>query len=388
MPPCFRQVFIVFLITLILPSFLFADESHHKKLQMPVDISFAIVDLKYNTERGAQICEIQHGVSSSFKGCTFVNEGSNPIAQNLLKELDKFHDQSWLLFGAFMDETVEDVFIKDKKWILFPTLRTITLSTRFLIESSLPINDPADINTYHGLAILKPSLIKDRESLQDKFPGVIFLDNAIYSHRRDKHKMTELLMGHPLTKKHKPKWGLYQLENEEGLIDLINNDIGSDLLVIKPLRDSLGRGVIILKRDDLNEVMEYLFKRKPQGLPNTDPAYEFWLTTKEDCFLVEEFIDAQPVSVPHLDGKLYAPTIRLAFLMIYNKKEIEIVCLGGYYKFPEKSLSEEGSLNERYKTCCEPPYYSKGDPETMKLAEEQIKNVLFCLYQKFLGIAE
>jgi hypothetical protein len=156
--------------------------------------------------------------------------------------------------------------------------------------------------------------------------------------------------------------------------------------VIKPLHDSLGNGVIILSKEELNDVMDYLFKRKPQGIPNTDPAYEFWLTSPANNFLVEEFIDAEPISVPQLEGKLYAPTLRLVFLMIYNRNKIEIVCLGGYYKFPQKSLSEEGSLNERYKTCCEPPYYLKCDPEIMEMAEQQIKEVLDILYSKLLGL--
>ncbi|MBA2728527.1 MAG: hypothetical protein H0U49_10200 [Parachlamydiaceae bacterium] len=386
MPKLNSFFFIILFMTCFSPRSIFAEEFDQKESQLPADVSFVVVDIKYNAERGAQICEIQHGISSSFKGETFSNGGYSLIAQNLVKELDRFHERSWASNGAFFDPSLKQEFLNDRKWNVAQDFISITKNKQFLVHAAAPVYDPADLNSYHGFVIMRPGQIENRKSFRKKYPGIICIDNATYSNRKDKYKVTNLLMGDPSTEKHKPKWGLYSLENEEGLIERINKDIGSDLLVIKPLHGSLGNGVIILKKEDLQEALEYLFKRKPQGAPNIDPAYEFWLSCNSESFLVEEFIEVEPVSAPHLEGKLYSPTLRLAFLMIYNKKEIEIVCLGGYYSLPNKSLCEEGTLNERYKTTCQLPYYLKGDPEIMKLAEEQIKEVLHILYQKLLGL--
>src|SRR5438105_10554090 len=86
------------------------------KLEAYVDVSFLIVDMKYSNENGIQICEIQHGVDSAFKGEAFTNGGKSMIAENLLSELNKYYPLSWALVNNIADLNVKARFRKDEQW--------------------------------------------------------------------------------------------------------------------------------------------------------------------------------------------------------------------------------------------------------------------------------
>ncbi len=354
---------------------------------LPVDVSFLVVDMKYSKNKEVKICEIQNGYQSSFQGGRFSNGGTSLIAQNFMNELDKYYDKSWVKVRGMSDKELKNEFLNNKRWSTLGTNDDLIRDPIFLSNASKAVNDRNDLQSYHGFVFLKPNKSDHGEEFRKKYPGVVVIDSAVNPYSWDKQKMSSLLRGNPLTEKHKPKWGFYQTKYEPDLAEKINRDIGSSMLVIKPINAFKGNGVIIVKKEDLNRVLKYILDNEIEDLTDIDDAaYDFWNSYTSDTFIVEEFIDSEPIAVPHLENKLYCPTLRLAFLLTYNKQKIEIICLGGYYKFPEKALSEEGSLNEKYKTCCEPPFYSKPDPILMKDAERQLKEVLHIVYQKMLGL--
>jgi hypothetical protein len=352
---------------------------------LPVDASYIVVDLKYNEERGAQICEIQQGAPSAFKGQAMFYEGSDLIAYKLIDILSSFFEKSWTTTIHFADPALNKLLSINPRWTKVSELTDFEQDQEFLSKSSLTVKDPTNIRAYHGFVFLSPKIKMDRDKFQKKYPGVILTDNAFYNYACNKHKMTKLLMEHPYTKQHKPKWGLYN-RNDENLADRINSEIGSDMLVIKPMNESRGVGVIILRKEELQDVLQCIFNRKNTGVYGKDPAYTYWKKSRNQEFLVEEFINADPVFVPHLDGKPYCPTLRFAFLLLYDQNKIEIITLGGYYTLPKVSLSEEGPLNEQYKSYVYPPYFAKADPEILDAAEVQVKKVLEIIYQRLLGI--
>lgn len=354
------------------------------KTPLPVDVSFLIVDTKYNDERGAQICEIQHGGLSGFTGNVNLHERKDRIVEKLVENLSALFKRAWVLPHAFVDPTITRLLSEHSKWEHLTQIKDFESNVEFLKKATQPPKNPYDISNYHGIVCISPVLRMDRDQFQFTYPGVILIDNAFYSYATSKLKMTEFLMEHPFTKEHKPKWGLYN-KNETNLAERIDREIGSDLYVLKPIDEFNGKGVIILKKEDLKVTLDYLFKRK-SGLVVNDRAYEYWRNTNETEFLVEEFIEVEPVVVPHLEDNLYCPTLRSAFLLFYNKHTIEIVSLGAYYTLPRKSLNESGSLNERYKSYVVPPHFAKVDPEIKEKAEIQIKEVLRIIYQKLLGV--
>ena len=355
------------------------------KIPLPVDVSFLIVDTKYNEERGAQICEIQHGGLSGFTGNVNLHERKDRIVEKLVDGLSNHFKNCWAAPQAFVDPTIKRLISEHCQWSHVDHIKDFDTNENFLQKALLNPENPYDISTYHGLVCISPAMRMDRDQFQLNYPGVILIDNAFYSYALSKLTMTELLMEHPFTKAHKPKWGRYH-KNDNDLAERIEKEIGSDLYVLKPVDEFNGKGVIIFRKEDLQLTLDYLFKRKSSGQIINDKAYDYWRLGKESEFLIEEFIEVEPVSVPHLDGNLYCPTLRLAFLLFYNKNSIDIVGLGGYYTLPRKSLNEPGSLNERYKSYVVPPHFAKADPEIQAKAEVQIKEVLKIVYQKLLGI--
>lgn len=376
--------FFHFFILLMFATGIHAETIPKNPIDIPADVSFIIVDLKYNQDRGLQICEIQHGAVSAFKGHAMFYEGPDLIAQKLLDNLSIFK-RSWTSLRAFADSKIKKLFSQDPRWSEIDNLSDLDTDYEFVAASSSPVINPSDIRAYHGLVFLSPLIKLDRDEFKKKYPGVLLTDNAFYNQADSKLKMTKLLLGHPLTRQHKPKCGFYN-RNDHNLADRINNEIGSDILVIKPINEYRGKGVIILKKEELKGVLEFLFDRGNTNLQINDEAYAYWKYSRVKEFIVEEFIEVEPVFVPHLDNKPYCPTLRFAFLLSYSQNKIEIQTLGGYYTLPRVSLSEPGSLNERYKSYVNVPYFTKADPEIMKNAEVQMKEVLMVLYQTLLGI--
>ena len=375
----------VFISSLIIHSSEIKAEERTSASNLSVDVSFIIVDLKYHPERGAQICEIQHGLVSAFKGHAMWHEGHDLIAQKFMDGINGFYDTSWAAIDAFADPTIKELLHEDTQWRKVTNFNAFDVNEEFQSFANLPVNDRTDLSKYHGFVYMSPLTNKGRDRFQNKYPGFVLVDNAFYGYVSNKYKMTELLMGHPLTEKHKPKWGIYD-KNDTHLAEKINRQIGSDILVIKPTDEYKGVGVIIVRKEELKSVLGFLFDKKDRKTPCSDPAYAYWKKGKASKFIVEEFIEVVPATIAHLDGKLYSPTMRLAFLLFYNKEQITINCLGGYYTLPRTALSDPGSLNEHYKSCVCLPYYSKADPEIMKLAESEITEVLKIIYQKLLKI--
>ena len=380
---------ILLILLLFISSHWIHAENINKSIpNLPVDVSYLIVDLKFTKKNGAQICEIQHGVVSSFKGDKYSNNGIELIAQNFVKELGKFYEKSWVETESVRDVSSRQLLLVNDQWIKINKFENLLKDRQFLLHASLPVYDPEDLFSYHGFVIIKPKATDNRELFRKKYPGVVFIDNAIYLYQRDKGKINQFLRNHPIAEKHKPKWNIYKTKYHKNLATTISQEIGSDLLVIKPINGIQGRGVIILKKEDLNQVLEGILNKDEEKIPKKDSAYQYWLTTPNKFFMVEEFADSDPVRVLHLGGKFYSPTIRIAFLLFYSKRNIEIVCLGGYNKLPKKALSDEGTLNEKHKSAGTLPYFCKADPLVIQEAGDQLKEVLTVVYRRMLGLEQ
>lgn len=352
--------------------------------KLPVDVSFVIIDLKYHPVRGAQICEIQHGMLSGFKGYAMWHEAQDTISWRLVEKLNRFNKKSWAATQAFADPLIKELLIADPRWEQVDNYKGFENNAEFLSIATLPVEDPSDLSTYHGFAFMSPLKKKEREHFINRYPGVVLIDNAFCNYADNKHRMTEVLMGDPVTEKHKPKWGFYHRDDAD-LASRIKSEIGSDKYVIKPTDEYMGHGVIIVSQEELESVLEYLFDKASNNISTKDRAYSYWKKGDADEFLVEEFIEVNPILVPHLEGKEFCPTLRLAFLLSYDKRTVDIECLGGYYTLPKISINDPGSLNERYKSYVFLPYFAKADPEIVEKAASEMTDVLKIIYPKLLG---
>ena len=68
----------------------------------------------------------------------------------------------------------------------------------------------------------------------------------------------------------------------------ITKKLDCEKYVIKPLNASRGNGVIIVNRLMLNRELKKILLDK-DTLDHDDPAYKYWIKTKENNFLIEEF---------------------------------------------------------------------------------------------------
>lgn len=78
--------------------------------------------------------------------------------------------------------------------------------------------------------------------------------------------------------------------------------------------------------------------------------------------------------------------MRMIFVLSCSDGKVEITFLGGFWKFPIKSLDEDGTLTEKHKnkvterSSC----YTKIDPEDMENVQRILSEVLPKVYIKML----
>ena len=155
--------------------------------------------------------------------------------------------------------------------------------------------------------------------------------------------------------------------------------------MIKPRGEFLGNGVIITKRQNLDEVLFYIINKQGRLTQNEDPAYTAWKKDPFDSFIVEEFIASDPIIIPHLDNKIYQPTMRVAFLLVYHNQRHQVHFLGSYWKTPFLSLDDEDDdFMGQNKDICEPPFYKAVDAHTMQIVQNQLSIALPVLHSKML----
>lgn len=196
--------------------------------------------------------------------------------------------------------------------------------------------------------------------------------------------MTQLFAEDELLSTFKPKWGNYKKNYTKELAAHIAHDLQCDTFVIKPRGEFLGKGVIITQKENLDEVLYYIITKNGILADNKDPAYTSWKNDPFDSFIVEEFVTSDLIAIPHLENRIYQPTMRVAFLLVYNKQCHHVHFLGGYWKTPLLSLHEEGDFMHKNKDICKPPYYYAVDEKTMQLVQEKLCIALPILHKKML----
>jgi len=179
-----------------------------------------------------------------------------------------------------------------------------------------------------------------------KRPGVLFLHDIANDYVDDKYKTNSLFEGEYL-KKFKPEWKVYDARYSKKMIKQIKSDFISDTLVIKPLSSFGGRGVIIVKKDDLDETLKLIFSQKSKIGDMKDKAFRYWKKRKPKKFLIESFEESKHV---FLDRKAFDGTMRVVCVLCCNKGKINLSFLGSYWKLPGKAISDAGSLMEKYKS--------------------------------------
>jgi len=354
----------------------------------PAAISFFAVDLKYSFDHGVQVCEIQQSVISKFRGYDFVKSRNGAAAENFCDYLSTLVNNFWYVSGRITDKSFAKVF-GERGWKSERTNEGLAENKEFAAEMSAPVYDPTDIHNYHGLLYTRISRMKDLDMFLQDFPGVIVVDGQTYNFGFDKYVMNKLLTDDELLSQIKPAWNLYPKNYSQELIEQIKTELGSDIFVIKPRRSTLGRGIIMVEKENLAKVIKKITKKDKALLKGTDDdAYKYWKKDKNESFIVEAYAPSETVHVPHFDDKPFDPTMRVGVVLVHSEGKTDIHFVACYWKLPIKPLSEKASLTEQHKSYGKEPHFAEVSEEIRLNVERQLSETLPHLFEIMLGYTD
>jgi hypothetical protein len=351
----------------------------------PADVCYMVADLKYNAKQGVKICEIQQASLSLFNGDTYRGlTEEQSIHKELLRTLSLYNKHGWVVSDGIADKKLVASLTSSPDWHNPKDLMELFSDKEFRDTAKLPPSDECDLSTYKGFLYISWTKLSVIYDFPTRLAGMIPIDTSSFPFWIDKYRMTRLFAEDDVLAKLKPKWGNYKKAYTKKLADTIAAELDCETFVIKPRGNFLGNGVIIVGRQDLDEVLRYIITKKGKLAQSEDAAYKAWKSDAFDSFIVEEFVTSDPIKLPHLGNKTYQPTMRVAFLLTYNNHQHDVHFLGSYWKTPHVSLGEEGDFMEKNKDICEPPYYQAVDAKTMEAVKNQLTIALPRLHSKML----
>lgn len=374
--------FIIFLFIFLDPSRGSAEDT---PAIPPVDITLLMIELKYDEHQGVKICELQPICHSTFNGCDYIYQKKGLIGHNICEYLSQFGNSFWFMNPEVSSEAVRELFLTHQWRSSRSLFQAISQGDDWVEEALHP---PYDSNKLLDYPIILYAKIHNTEEIKDfysKFPGMVLIDKAFVPYMYDKYKQSLLFNGHPLLKNIKPRWGLFPKRYTAGLANEIKREIPTDKLVIKPRSANCGKGVIIVHKDDLDKTLKIIFSSEPNLQNHPDRGYHYWSQDPANDFLVEEFIETDPIFVEKEHNAPFDVTYRLAVSLIYQEETIYLHYLGGYCNISEKSLWEEGTLNEKHKTSLLTPRSIKTPLKINRDINRLLTKPLLILYKRILG---
>lgn len=366
----------------------------HAEPEYPVDISYMVADFKYSREHGLKICEVQHGALSALNGDIFVAGESGSITPLFSDFFDQFPLKKWV--GGLTKLPMRGA-LNENGWSLHRSLKVLVRNSTFLRIARSPPSDPCSIDSYAGIVYATCDMAKNPNRYRQAYPGILFIDAATLPYWIDKYKMNLLFNQNALLQGYKADWQLYPKKYTPQLAEKIQKQLPSELYVIKPRGEFKGKGVIIVAGEDLDGVLKEILEQKSRLKNHPDSHYSYWSNNNDDTFLIERFYRSDYLSFTDKlsevadaesssdgQGYHYDATMRIAFILKYDKGQMTFHCLGGYWKLPRKALEESGTENERRISCGALPFYRAVEPEILAEACAQLEVAMLLLYEIML----
>ncbi len=354
--------------------------SIHCSSLFPVDISYLVCDCKYSKEHGIKICELQHGSLSALQGDIAIHGGDGKISPMIADFFDQFAVKKCAT-GSIYPPVKRS--LAERGWNVEQRLSELLHDAAFLEVAELAPVDPSSIASYKAMVYADFDIARNCASYTKAFPGILFLNEAILPYWRDKYKMNVLFDTCEELKTYKAEWRLYPKKYDTELSRAIKDEMPAELYVIKPRSEVLANGVIVVASDDLDNVLQMITKPKKNLKTHPDKKYSYWWNNDDESFLIEKYYSSDFLTSPE-SGYHYDATIRIAFILKYDKEMISYHSLGGFWKLPLKALEEEGTLNEKRISCCKLPFYSSIDPELFKEVDTKLEKAMLLLYKSIL----
>jgi hypothetical protein len=379
-----NKLFLIYLLFTMNGFFLYA-EPHY-----PVDVSYLVADFKYSQEHGIKICEVQHGALSAIQGDLYLFGEEGSIPPLFAEFFARFPLKKWAV-GLVYPPLKRS--LEAKEWDVGQSIKALLKDSTFLECAVSPPADPFSITSYTGMVFADFYLARHFNSYRKAYPGILIMNAVTFPYWKDKYKMNALFNLNDELKQYKADWRLYPKKYDPCLSDRIREEIPSEFYVIKPRKEALANGLIVVASQDLDHVLHMILEHSASLENHSDQKYAYWANNKDDTFLIEKYYPSDHLrfSLP-LDGKItseteyrYDATMRLAFILQYDRGKMTYHGLGGFWKLPSKALEEEGTLNEKMISCCKPPFYRPIEPQLFEEVNLHLERAMLLLYEKMLN---
>lgn len=119
------------------------------------------------------------------------------------------------------------------------SLKTFLKDPLFLEYAVMRPVNPFSITSYAGIVYADFDVARNFDSYRKAYPGIIFIDAAIFPYWMDKYKMNALFDMNDELKKYKADWRLYPKKYDAFLSERIQQEMPAQFYVIKPRRETL-----------------------------------------------------------------------------------------------------------------------------------------------------
>ncbi len=307
-------------------------------------IEFCIADIKYN-DKELKILEFGGGPRSGFDGYDNLF-GFGAMWTEFWKYLAQFNRPMWYMKTP-----------RGEPWTSFIAAKTFaSLGGRFalgpdeavrLIAQDGEASFDGVFPNYNGIFLVNKRMQEFGpiyDELKKKFPSAIFINEAANNFIFNKSKTDRLFRDLEL-RQYRPKSMVCLKRYDATLAQKIINTIKSDMFVIKPLNAQYGKGIIFVKKEELDSMLKTILievKKQQVKVPLIE-SIVYWQDDTNSRFMIEEYVPSKTVES---EGKMYDATLRAIFTMHCLNRRISITLLGAYWKLPAYGLGDAASLNE------------------------------------------
>jgi hypothetical protein len=356
----------------------------------PVDVSYLVSDLKYSTEHGIKICEVQHGSLSAVDGDLFIAGGDGNISPQIADFFALLPLKKWaagLLYPPLKRS------LAATGWQIVTSWQALLKDPTFLEHASSSPVDPFYVSSYAGIVYADFEIVRNIDYYRTRYPGILFMNAATFPYWRDKYKMNALFDRNDELKQYKAEWRLYPKNYDQFLSERIQKELPAQMYVIKPRSEVLAVGVIVVARENLDDVLRAILEPSANLGKHPDKKYAYWMKNTDDSFIIEKYYESDYISFTPPVIKTtscptafqYDATMRLAFILQCDGGTITYHNLGGFWKLPCKALGQDGTLNEERISYCKPPFYAAVEPELLNEVAVQMEKAMTLLYRVMLN---
>lgn len=307
------------------------------------EISFCIADLKYDGT-SVKVCELGAGLESQFKGFDHLyGKGAAwSLVWHMLASLKK---PMWFVdHNGYRDSMMAISDFEKLGGTYTNALSSVEKHDTSRLGGLRPKTNKSGIFAIKHMAQVTAAI----QQFKANHPDAIVLNEATDGWVKNKYKTNTLFLTSPL-EQFRPKWNVYPKKYTPELADIIIRDLGSSFVVIKPIDASLGHGVIMVEKAELDATLRLILRDRDalSKLKSIDLTHRYWLSDKNDIFLAEAYAPSKIITV---DGKHFDPTMRVMFVLINQDGTAHACFLGGYWKLPSYAIDENVSLTKKHKS--------------------------------------